>query len=111
MPPRLPRELSASQLDEMLAPIAALIADPRDCEPEALLILERLAYLVSRGPARDGRAEFLKSINVSAMTLFLEDIRHDTPDGAPNWFRLAQVLGRDPRSVRKAFSGWIAPTV
>lgn len=107
----LPHAFSANMLDELLEPIAALIRDPRDCDDETQRILERLAYLVTRGPARDGRAEFLKSMNIASMTLFVEDIRHDTPDGAPNWFRLAQVLGRDPKTVRDVFSNWITPTV
>lgn len=107
----LARELSATQLDEILEPIAALIDDPRDAEDDIMRILERLAYLVARGPARDGRAEFLKAANVSTMTLFLEDIRHDTTNGEPNWFRLADVLRISPRRAREVFADWITPTV
>lgn len=107
----LPHALSANMLDELLEPIAALIRDPRDCDDETQRILERLAYLVTCGPARDGRAEFLKSLSVSAITLFLEDIRHDSPNGEPNWFRLAQVLKTDPKIARDMFSHWITPIV
>ena len=64
---QFPHQLSNQALDEMLEPIAALIADPRDCDLETARILERLAYLVTRGPARDGRAEFFKSMSVSSL--------------------------------------------
>ena len=103
----IPHTLSSAALDELLTPIAALITDPRNCDLETGRVVERLAYLVTRGTARDGRVEFLKSMNVSAMTLFLEEIRHDSANGEPNWFRLAQILEMSPRDARDMFPNWV----
>lgn len=100
---QFPSKLNTQALDELLEPIAALIQDPRDCDLETARIVERLAYLVTRGPARDGRAEFLKSISVSTLQLFIEDIRHDSGSEEPNWWRLAKVLGLSPKETRALF--------
>ena len=106
---QFPYKLSSHALGEMLEPIAALIADPRDCDLETGRMLERLAYLVTRGPARDGRAEFLKSMSVSSLQLFMEDIRHDSGGTETNWWLLAQVLGTSPKEARALFPNWIKP--
>lgn len=103
---QFPHKLSNQALDEMLAPIAALIQDPRDCDLESGRIIERLTYMVTRGPARDGRADFLKSVGISATTLLLEDIRHDSGSEEPNWWRLAKALGLSPKEVRALFPNW-----
>ena len=106
---QFPHKLSNQALDEMLAPIAALIDDPRDCSTETDRIMARLAYLVSRGPARDGRPEFLKSMTVSGIQLFREDVEHDSGGGEPKWWRLAQILDMSPKEARELFPHWIKP--
>lgn len=103
---QFPNKLSNQALDEMLAPIAALIEDPLACSTETDRIMARLAYLVGRGPARDGRAEFLKSMAVSGIQLFLEDVEHDSGAGEPNWWRLAQLFNVTPKEARDLFPNW-----
>jgi len=90
-------------LDELLEPIAALIQDPRNSDDEAARIIERLSYLVTRGPARDGRAEFLKSFAVASMGLVLDELNHGADGGDPNWFKLAQMFNVTPRVARQMF--------
>ena len=96
--------LTTTQLDEIPEPIVELLGDPRDCDHEAKRIVERLAYLISRGPARDGRAEFLGSMSFGALMLALEEARHGSSDEKSNWFTLGQMFRMKPREVRDLFS-------
>jgi hypothetical protein len=96
--------IPTTQLDEMLKPIVELLGDPRYCDGETQRIVERIAYLISRGSARDGRAEFLGSLSVSAFKLAIEEARHDSLDGEPNWFILGQMLRMDPFEARDLFA-------
>lgn len=104
MPTTLARELHATTLDELLTPLAALIADPREADANVRRILSRLAYLVSPGPARDGRGEFLLALNSVGIELFLEELSYDTTDGRPNRFRFGKLVNRSPGDLRAAFS-------
>ena len=74
IPPSL--GLDAATLDELLEPVAALISDPRKSNREVRPILERLAYLKTRGPARDGRKEFLQILAFNAISLYTEELRY-----------------------------------
>jgi len=109
MPPSTkPRALILSRtnpraLDELLAPIADLIVNPRDCDEEVGRIIERLSYLVTRGPARDGSAELYRSFAVASMELFLAELRHGSTADEPNWFKLAQVFNVTPQVAREMF--------
>ena len=90
-------------LDELLEPIADLIVNARDCDDEAARIIERLSYLTTRGPARDGSAELYRSFAVASMELFLTELRHGNTDIEPNWFKLAQVFNVSPQVAREMF--------
>ena len=75
IPPSL--GLYANTLDELLEPVAALISDPRQSNREVRPILERLTYLKTRGPARDGRKELLQILAFNAISLYTEELRHN----------------------------------
>jgi hypothetical protein len=65
-------------LDELLEPVADLIPDPLDCDGEVRQVVDRLTYLVTRGPAKDGRTQMLASIAQAAVMLLNEELRGET---------------------------------
>ncbi|TIH32284.1 hypothetical protein [Subtercola vilae] len=103
--PSIPnRAATLLSMDDQLATVASVISSSWQLEADVDLVVERLVYLSSGGLVRVERAEVAKAIALSAIAIFIEDVRHSSPTGELNWFRLAQILGTSPREARAFFS-------
>jgi hypothetical protein len=90
---------NTAALDEALAPLVQLVFDPRDCDSALEQILERMTYLSTRGPARDGRVEMLGKMGQTVMMLLLAELKDYSSSGSIDVMKLAEALGTTPETA------------